>query len=156
MELLINQWGTKIFNTHSVASHPFLFDLSAYYGMIYLENFRRFFSDEELKQFAGLCLDSSHLENDRRFQPDRFQGFQKIFSSHPVGCNHINGIRKEAYYKIGEEDRCDAHFLKDLSELDYLKNYPKRYFSDFIALEMENDFETQIRAKEYILSLGIF
>jgi len=154
VDFLIKRYKTEIFNTHSQTTHPFLFDLSAYYDKIYLENVRHIFDGSELKEFAGLCIDFSHLENDRLLQPERFENFKKLISSFPVGCNHINAIQKEEHFDEEiREDRRDRHFFRDLSELDYLKNYPAGYFSDFIALEMENDLAAQLEAKEYIINL---
>jgi len=154
VDLLIKEYGTEVFNTHSLTTHPFLFDLSAYYGKIYLENVRHIFERSELDQFAGICIDFSHLENDRLMQPERFENFKRLISSSAIGCNHINAIQKEVHFNEEvEEDRRDCHFLRDFSELDYLKNYPSGYFSDFIALEMENDLSVQLEAKRYIINL---
>jgi len=43
--------------------------------------------------------------------------------------------------------------LEDFSELDYLRKYPKDYFSSLIALELENTIKEQLKAKEYILDI---
>lgn len=154
LEFLIGKYKTKIFNTHSLVSYPLRFDLSAYKDKIYLENVRHVFDESELEEFAGICVDFSHLENDRLVRPERFEKFNKLMSSFPIGCNHVNAIQKKEHFdeEINEK-RHDCHFLRDFSELDYLKNYPKEYFSDFIALEMENDLKTQSEAAKYIIGL---
>ena len=46
-----------------------------------------------------------------------------------------------------------SHYLEDLSELDYLKKYPANYFSDFIAIELENSIKEQLEVKDYIIDL---
>jgi hypothetical protein len=40
--------------------------------------------------------------------------------------------------------------MDSLSELDYLKNYPVNYFSDFCAMELDNKISEQLEAIEYI------
>jgi hypothetical protein len=151
MDFFAREWRTEVFNTHPFEPHPYI---SEYYKKIYLENVVKLFNEEELNGYAGVCVDFSHLRNDKLLHPERFEAYSKAILSHTIGCNHIGGMREEkSFNKNANEDRCDSHFLNDLSELDHLKDYPEQYFSKFIALEMENDLKTQLRAKEYILNL---
>ncbi|MFA5746717.1 MAG: hypothetical protein WC926_01410 [Candidatus Paceibacterota bacterium] len=154
LDLLVGKYGTEVFNTHSTVTHPLFFDLSGYKDKIYLENVRHIFEESELNDFAGICIDLSHLENDRLLYPERFENFKRLIASSRIGCNHINAIQKETHFNEEvEEDRRDCHYVRDLSELDYLKNYPAEYFSDFIALEMENDLKTQLAARDHIVEM---
>jgi hypothetical protein len=35
--------------------------------------------------------------------------------------------------------------------MDYLKKYPKRYFSQFIAIELGNTIKQQLKVRDYIM-----
>lgn len=154
IDFLIDDYQAEVFNIHSSADYPLLFDLSAFSNRIYMENTVYLFDEEELKKFAGLCIDFSHLENDRILQPERYEKFSKMLPRFLVGCNHISAIQKKAHFNEGlKEDRITSHFMASLSELDYLKNYPQEYFSKYIALELENDLASQLKAKDYIFDL---
>jgi hypothetical protein len=154
IDFLIKNYQTEIFNIHSSSQHPFLFDLSAFAGMIYIENTICLFQEEEVKKFAGLCIDFSHLENDRIWQPERHKRFCEMIPHFTVGCNHISTIQKKAHFDESiSENRISSHFMESFSELDYLKNYPQSYFSKYIALELENDLAAQLKAKDYIFDL---
>jgi len=149
MDFLAKEYGSEIFNTHPNEPHPF----HEYDKKIYMENIF-FFNEEEFGRYAGISIDFSHLENDRQLQSARFAHVEKNIASNVVGCNHIGGITRIAYLREDlNEYRCDSHWLDKISDLDYLKKYPEKYFSKYIALEMENPLETQLRAKEYILNM---
>ncbi len=149
LDFFVNQYKTKIFNLHSKTEHPILYDYSKYKDIIYIEN-HSVLKEKELKKYAGICLDVSHLENDRKLHPDRFKKNQVIIKKYKIGCNHISAIKKEKRIDRTKKPRIDYHFLENLSELDYLKNYPLNYFSNMIALELENSLEEQLRIKKYI------
>lgn len=154
LDFLIKNYKTKIFNTHCRAQHPHIFDLSKYKDKICLENVYHVFEKNEMDNFAGICLDLSHLENDRILYSQRYDKFCEIISNSVIGCNHISAIqKKDRFDKELKEYRIAFHFMEDFSELDYLKNYPRKYFSNYIALELENDLKTQLEAKDYIFDL---
>lgn len=153
LDFLIKKYQTQVFNIHCQAQYPWLFDLSKYKDRIYLENTYYVFEKKEMAVLAGICLDISHLESDRILGLERFKAIEKMLEVYPIGCNHISGVQKEAHFdKKGCKDYA-SHSLKDFTELDYLKNYPAKYFSNFIALELENDLKTQLKARDYILNL---
>ncbi len=154
LDFLIKKYQTKVFNIHSSGQYPFLFDLSPFRNRVYLENSFYIFEEEELKKFAGLCIDLSHLENDRILQPERYEKFCGMVPRFIIGCNHISAIQSRTHFNEDlKEDRITSHFMENLSELDYLKNYPLEYFSKYIALELENDLAAQLKAKDYIFDL---
>lgn len=154
LDFLIKKYQTEVFNTHTSDCYPFLFDLSDFSSVIYLENTIYPFKEEELKNFAGICIDLSHLENDRILQPERYKGFCDAISRSIIGCNHISAIQEKTHFNEEiKEDRVTSHFMESLLELDYLKNYPQEYFSKYMALEIENDLSTQLKAKDHIFDL---
>ncbi len=160
IEYLIKNYNTKVFNIHTQVEYPLLYDLSRYSNMIYIENTHLPFQDVELRKFAGICLDFSHLENERLLYPETYRTKLKFLKSYSIGCNHISAICPKPFFakqsvngNTLREMHYDSHYLHNLSELDYLKNYPQEYFSPFCALELENSLEEQLKAKDYILKL---
>jgi len=154
LDYLVDNFKTKAFNIHPEKLHPMLHDYSKYKDIIYVENVWPLFKEEEAKNLAGICLDISHLENDKRLNPEIFGKIVKMLKKYPVGCNHISAITETAVFD--EDDNKDifaVHYFEDLSEFDYLKSYPKKYFSNFIAMELENSLKEQLKAIDYILNL---
>ncbi len=155
LDLLVREFGTEVFNTHTQREFPLSFNLEKYKDVIYIENTYKPLDEEEIGQFAGICLDLSHLDNDRRFREDVYEHNIRIIEKHPCGCNHISP--QKPFPLLGEKDwgaePDHPHFMENLLELDYLKNYPERYFSSRIAIEMENSIKEQMKAIEYIKSI---
>lgn len=154
LDYLIKNYHTKVFNIHTKKEYPYPADYEQYKDMIYIENTYEPLDEEEVEEFAGICLDLSHLESDRLFRPAIYKHNIGMIEKYGCGCNHIGPAknnfslieRREIKYLKNQH----PHFLKNLSELDYLRNYPKNYFSEFAALEMENDIKEQLEAKDYI------
>lgn len=153
LDYLVENYGTQVFNIHSHAEFPLVHDYSKYKDIIYIENTRQSYNEEEIKNFGGICLDLSHLENNRISAKEKFEHNTKIIKRYPVGCNHISAIKKIAYADELGVIHYDNHFLEDFSELDYLKKYPSFYFSSFIVIELENSITKQLEAKNYIIHL---
>ncbi len=152
IEYLISRFQAKIFNIHSQQEYPLTYDYSKYRKKIYIENTLPALNEKELKNFAGICLDFSHLENDRLTRPKVYRHNFALAKKYSVGANHISAIKKSFLAKIGI---CSygQHRLNQLSELDYLRNYPEKFFSSFLALELENSFSQQVKIKEYLFGL---
>jgi len=153
VEYFVKKYSTKVFNIHMQIENPLEHDLSKYKNIIYIENVYHILDEEELKNFAGICLDVSHLENDRLLNPEIYQRNVEIIKKYPIGCNHISALKKDIHNDEKEIVRYDSHYLQDLSELDYLKRYPRHYFSSFIAIELENSIKEQLKIKTYLEKL---
>ncbi len=158
LDYLVENYKTEIFNIHSEAEYPLEYDLEKYIGFIYIENAGikktgRCFNEEEVKRFAGICLDISHLENEKKVYSDIYESNLKIIEKYPCGCNHISAVKRKPFKDQYEPKRYDSHSFDDLSEFDYLKKYPARYFSKIIALELENSLKEQLAARDYIMNL---
>lgn len=145
LDYLVKKFKTKVFNIHASREYPFLHDYSKYRDVIYIEDVYTPFDEEELKQFAGVCVDFSHLENDRLLNQEKYRHDIAVIERHRIGCGHISAVK--------DHRRHSAHFLENLQELNYLKRYPLEYFGDFLAIELENTIEEQLKAKEYISAL---
>ncbi len=135
LDYFLKNYKTKFFVHHSQSEYPFLHDYSKYKDIIFIENVYKPLDEEELKNFGGICLDLSHLENDRILEKEKFGHNIKIIEKYPIGCNHISVMKKISHKdeNIGTT-RYDRHFLDDLSELDYLKNYwiiQRKFTRDF-------------------------
>jgi len=152
LDYLVRNYKTKVFNIHTQLDFPLIYDYSKYKNIIYIENSPAFpFQEKELKDFAGICLDVTHLENDWLTNKNKFEREIKILEKYPIGCNHISAIKDEIYKDEKGVIRYDAHSFEELSEFNYLKKYPKKYFSSLMALELENTLEEQMKVKDYIL-----
>lgn len=153
LDYFVANFSTKVFNTHSQVEYPLIYDYSKYKNIIYLENICQYFNQEEIKDCAGICLDISHLEDDRLLYKKRFVRDIKILEKYPIGCNHIGAVSKVT--RLTEEGLTvySSHFLENLSELDYLKRYPLKYFSSIIVIELENSIKEQLKARNYIIDL---
>jgi len=153
---LKKKYKTKVFNIHTEAEYPLKHNLLKYRKVIYVENVFRGFDEDMLKKYAGICLDFAHLENDRLVNEERFFKIVREIEKFNIGMNHLSGIKKGGQgSRINEagETRIDNHFLKNLSEMDYLKSYPSRYFSSFLAIELANSIKDQIEVRDYLYKL---
>lgn len=142
LEFLEKKYGTNLFNTHSPREFPPIYDYGHYKKNICIENNQYPFDEQEIKEFGGTCLDISHLENDRLLKPEAYQANIKILAKYPPRCSHVAAIKKEPKFS--------THHLADLSELDYLRRYPKEYFGQVSAIELENSIQEQLAAIKYI------
>jgi hypothetical protein len=152
LDYLIKKFKTKVFNIHSKSEFPQSFDYSEKYRkMIFIENVYNLFKENEIKRFGGICLDFSHLENDRILKPEKFKKDVELIEKYPIGCNHASCLAKSTYRDAKRALRHDRHLLRKLSQMDYLKKYPKRYFSQFIAIELGNTVKQQLKVRDYIM-----
>lgn len=153
LDYLVKNYKTEIFNIHTEKQYPFLYDCSKYKDIICIENVCAFRLDEkEIKEYAGICLDFTHLENIKLTNKKAYEHDVRVLEKYPIKCNHVSAIRKTSFLRKNIM-KYDSHYLKDLSELDYLKKYPAKYFSPFIAIELENSIKEQLEVKDYIANL---
>lgn len=147
IEYLIKQFKTEAFNIHTINAHQLEHDLSRFKSIIYVENQLHKFADNELEQWAGICLDTSHLENNRLKKMELYDYFMDLISSHPCGCAHVNAILNPS--SGVSPSHYDYHYFNELSDFDYLRKY-RSLLPNIVALELENPLSEQIKAKSYI------
>ena len=152
LDYFVENYKTEVFNTHSERQYPLKYNLDKYKNIIYIENASLPLDGKEIKNFGGVCLDFSHLENRRLLNQDVYRNEIEIIEKYPCGCNHISAIKKFPF-RNKDKLKYDSHYLEDLSEMDYLKRYPVNYFSSIIAIELENTIEKQLMVKNYIIEL---
>lgn len=153
LDFLVKNYDTQVFNTHSQFEFPIIYNYLKYKKNIFIENVYHPLDEKEIKNFGGICLDFSHLENDRILNKKKFEHDLKIIEKFPIGANHISVMKKFTHIDEADEVRYDDHYLEDYSELDYLKKYPAKYFSPFIAIELRDSIKEQLLAKDYIINL---
>jgi len=153
LTFLEKNFKTKIFNIHTEKEYPLEYDYSKFKNKIYIENTRYELSEKEIQQWAGVCLDFSHLENDRLTNMKKYEHDLQLIEKYPIKCNHISSIKKEKGRDMFGIERYDNHFYHNLSEFDYLKKYDKKLFSNFCAIELENPIKDQLLVIEYINNL---
>ncbi|MBI4101643.1 MAG: hypothetical protein HY443_01615 [Candidatus Nealsonbacteria bacterium] len=150
LDFLVKNYHTKAFNTHMEIEYPRVRDWSKYQKIIFIEFVYHKLDEKELKEFGGICLDISHLEDDRLLHRENYEHNLKVLEKYPIGCNHISAVRKLSRVDEVGQERFDFHRLDDLSELDYLRGYPEKYFSPLCAIELENSIPEQLKVRDYI------
>ncbi|PIS38939.1 MAG: hypothetical protein COT34_01050 [Candidatus Nealsonbacteria bacterium CG08_land_8_20_14_0_20_43_11] len=151
LDYLAKNYQIGAFNIHPLKEFPLKYEYGKYRQQIYIENSYFRWHENEIKKFAGVCIDFSHLENDRLLNDERYQTDFQIIKKYPAGCGHIASIKKTTHYdEDTEKQRYDRHQIQELSDLDYLKNFPARYFPPIAALELENSISRQMEAKAYL------
>lgn len=148
-------YGTKFFSTHTAREYPPLFDYGKLQKSVCIENNYQSFDEEEIKKFGGICLDLSHLENDRLMRPAIYRADVAVLNKYPPKCGHISAVQDKVFLDSNGQERRATHRLTELSQLDYLKRYPKSYFQGPLAIELENSIEEQLEAVKYLNSLII-
>ncbi|MDD3919126.1 MAG: hypothetical protein PHX52_00915 [Candidatus Pacebacteria bacterium] len=150
LDFLIKNYHTQRFNIHSEKEHSLIYDFSRYKDLIYIENVYASFTQEEINKWAGVCIDFSHLENDRLIRPEVFRKNIEIVKTNKIGCNHISAVQSKPYINNDGFERYDYHLADNLSDFDYLKKYDKSLFSDFCAIELNNEISFQLKAIDYV------
>lgn len=154
IEYLIRTFKTKIFNTHPKGFYELKDQetLKKYKKQIYIENLEIISIKEEIKNFAGICLDTSHLHDAYLKKRESYKETIKLLKTHKCGFAHISAIKKAYISPYSKQLAYSDHFFNNLNEFDYLKKY-KKYLPKYLALEIENDISDQLRAKKYIQKL---
>lgn len=151
IEYFLDRFHTEVFCAHSPKEYPFIYDWSEFMSMIYYENTIFGFVEEEIKKFAGICIDFIHLDEEYTGLLHDYPRDIEVIKKYPCGCAHVGAMPKNGVsWQEFEKDYRLGHLLKDLSDLDYLKKYSKSFFPAIIALELENNLTEQLKIKEYL------
>jgi hypothetical protein len=153
LEFLHNTFGTEVFNIHDPAQYIAPYYYGTFSSRIGVENTIVPLQEKTLRKFGGICLDISHMENDRINNKKRYDHNLPILKRYPVLMNHISAIKLETKTNedVGEQ-RNDSHVLNNLSEVDYVKNW-QNFFSPYMAIELENSLSKQLEVKSYLEKL---
>ena len=156
LEFLRNTFGTKVFNIHDPAQYIAPYYYGTFSSTIGIENTVLPLQEETLKKFGGICLDVSHMENDRLNNQKRYDHNLPLLERYPILVNHVSAIRQETRIdEDSEEKRNDYHFLKNLNEVDYVKDW-KKFLAPYVALELENSLAEQLKIKAHLENILAF
>ncbi|MFA4995859.1 MAG: hypothetical protein WC536_01800 [Patescibacteria group bacterium] len=156
---LKERFGSYLFNTH--ANPEWINKILEYKKAnlkIFLENTSLLCLQEiekHIREVDGLCLDYSHWKSKKLLREEDYDLLMKRLVDHnKIGCCHISAIYnkpKEMSWST-ESPHYSGHYMYKLSDLDYMKSYVQ-YLPEIISIELENSFEEQLKAKEYVEKL---
>jgi len=159
IKYLIERWGAERFNVHP--REIILLDsfLPNYRDRIYIENPGSFLDEKYVRDFAGLCIDFSHLENDRIMSPECYEQIIRLKEKYHVGCGHASAIyakpfdtRLDGTPETGGP-RVDRHYADTNQCFDYLIRYLHEIQPPVLAIEVENSLTEQLDFIKYIKKL---
>lgn len=154
IEYFLDRFKTEAFCIHSPREYPLIHDWSKFMDKIYYENTIFGFVEEEVKKFAGICLDFTHLDGACGLLVHNYESDVGVIKKYPCPCAHIGAIPNSTVSAgVFEKEYHLGHLLRDFSDLDYLKKYPKSFFPSIIALELENSLKRQLEIKDYLEEL---
>ena len=151
-QYMIDNFGTELFNTHTVVEYPRDPDMSFFMDKMLLENTLAFVDINEAKNFKGLCLDLAHLDDGKKRNPDHSAFVEMCVEQFPVLANHCSAIKNEAV-ELDGIIRYDLHKFAELTDFDYISKYSNDHFGRFLALELINPISEQLEAKPYVEKL---
>jgi len=153
LDYLITNYKTQAFTLHTIREYPRFYDYKNFKDKIFIENVYHVFDEKEINNFGGICLDISHMENDRLSRKENFKANEKFLEKVKIGCNHVSAIKNLSFKDSRGFATFSCHMLKNKLEMDYLKNYPLKYFSSIVALELENSIKEQLKIRDYVLKI---
>jgi len=145
LDYLVERYNSKAFTIHYPSVKHF--QNFKYKKQIFVENNWQTYSDKlfpEIKKFGGMCIDLSHLMIWENIKPGNLPTTRYAVEKYKVGCNHISAIKSNGV--------CE-HYLAKLSEVDYLAELSKKYFSEYLNIELGNPIKQQLVIKKYIAKL---
>lgn len=145
LDFLIKEYKTRVFTSHYQCLN--FFKNSKHLKKIFIEindGRSRIRDIDLLKKTGGVCVDLSHLEQFRLNNPRYFKKAVLVAEKFKIGCNHLSAIRP------GGES---WHYAERISNLTYVKNIPRKYFSPYINLELGNSIKEQLGFKKYVAKI---
>ena len=160
IKFIVDNFKTQVFNVHPKnQKHPHSQICGKYASQIFVENLIMVPTKDELKKYAGLCIDFSHWENNVRLNNNDWNDFSIKYNDamldritkYPIGCCHVSAVkdqpRTDTDFPGGKQ--YDTHELNELNEIDYIGQY-RQYLPEYISIELENSFERQLEVKKYL------
>jgi len=144
---LTHEFGTEKFNLHPVREFPLSHALSSRIReRIYIENSTvdAPLGAGDIEGFAGICLDVSHLEDLKRTSEQGYAELVKLLETYPIGANHISAVGPNPNFFVDGVAYHSNHVLGSAKELSYLSSFPRQFFSEICAIELENPLSQQL------------
>lgn len=159
IEYLIKTFKTKMFNTHSTGFYEIEDKtiLKKHKNKIYIENSETKSTiplQKEIDDYAGICLDIAHLHENILLKRTKFyKDTINILKKYKCGFAHLSAIKNKGYIsQYSHKLQYSDHEFENIKEFDYIKQY-KKYLPKYLAFEVNNSIEDQLKAKKYIQKL---
>jgi len=149
LDYLVKKYKTKAFTLHYQYYVKF-FRKSKHKRNFFIENNdgqSRLKDLKIIKEVGGVCIDLSHFKYFERYNQEYYEKTKESVKRHKVGCNHLSAI-------LPGTGR-SWHRAKNFSELTYVKDIPKKFFSSYINLELGNPIKQQLVFKKKLAKLLI-
>lgn len=146
LDFLVSHFKTKVFSCHFQYFEKF-FKNSKYKRKIFIENNNRQARIKNLEPFklaGGICIDLAHLVEFQEYSLKDYRLTCQAVKDYKVGCNHLSAVLSDGQ---------SWHYVKKLSELDYVLKIPKQFFSKYINLEVGNPIAEQFRFRDYLAKI---
>lgn len=147
IEMLCEKYQSEVFNIHEEHSDVPVFQ--KYRNKIYIENAYRFIDENNLKKYAGICLDVTHLEKILSINKSIYNQIMDLVVKYPIGCCHISSKVNFLHSFFRTIKLCGSHYMINLKEIDYVKKYLP-YFPKYASIELENPIAIQLKVKNKI------
>ncbi|MDD2807047.1 MAG: hypothetical protein PHW95_00800 [Patescibacteria group bacterium] len=142
LDWLVKKYKTKAFTVHFKYFKFFI--RSKHVKKMFVENnfgVNRITEFSVLKKGGGICLDLSHVVDYAIYQPRAAATTTEAVKHFKIGCNHLSAVKA---------DGKSWHYAKTKSELAYVTELPKKYFSNYINLELANSIPQQLEFRDYL------
>lgn len=146
LEFLEKNFNVEYFTIHEDAFGYFK-KWNGFHKKMYLEfNYDNYVPENvDVKKVGGFCIDLSHFKaSEERGKTKDFKYVNKRKNYHNYFmANHLNGysyVRKK-----------DLHTIRSFKDFDYLRTLPKYLFGRYIALEVFNSIEEQLKYRKYLI-----
>lgn len=142
IKFFVNNFNTKCFTIHE-SSFKYLKKWKNFHKKLFLEfNYdNKISKNTNLEKIGGFCIDFSHFKASQERKTKEcvyvYEHKKELFLG-----NHLNGYDSKLML--------DMHEVKSIKDFDYLKTLPKFIFGKYIALEMFNSIEEQLKFKKYL------
>jgi hypothetical protein len=144
LEFLEKNYESKCFTIHE-NSFKYLKKWNGFHKKLYLEmNYDdKIEKNVDVEKIGGFCVDLSHFKSAKERNAKEYDYVMKRKNKKEMFLgNHLNGY--------SENEKKDIHTINNTKEFNYLLTLPKFVFGKYIALEMFNSVEHQIKYKKYL------
>ncbi len=145
LDFLVEHFGVKAMTLHYCYMPRFA--RSKHKGKIFIENNHNadvIRDPKKLAKVGGACIDVSHYHQFGKYEPEINAMSDEIVKKFKVGCNHVSGI---------DDNDMHVHTVTSVKQLQYLKNIPKKMFSQYICIELNNSISQQLKFREKIADI---
>jgi hypothetical protein len=148
---LSGEFGTQWFNLHPTRQYPLEHSLSREVrNTICIENAELTLglTMSDCEDFAGICIDISHLEDARISLPENYEAIVRLTEQLPVRANHISGVSDKPQgcrmWKGEKVYHYSNHYSTAPHEFHYMHKLPQSAHAPIGAIELEIPIAQQL------------